>query len=63
MSSDLMKVDRTKHISWHIFSYTQDLIEKEKLEIRKVKSEHNIVDMLTKALPTYKHTKLIYARV
>jgi hypothetical protein len=45
----------------HIFGFTQDLIDKKKLDIKKIKSENNIVDMLTKALPTYKHKNLIYA--
>ena len=61
MSSGFIKVDRTKHISPHIFSFTQDLIDKGQLEIKKVESEHNIADMLTKALLAYKHKKLIYA--
>ena len=60
MSSGFIKADRTKHISSHIFSFTQDLKEKRQLEIRKVESKHNIVDMLIKALPAYKHKKLIY---
>ena len=61
MSSGFIKADRTKHISPHIFTYGQDLIENRQLEIRKVESEHNIADMLTKALPAYKHRKLVEA--
>ena len=61
MSSGFIKADRTKHISPHIFSFSQDLISKGQLEIRKVESEHNVADMLTKALPAYKHKKLLHA--
>jgi hypothetical protein len=61
MSSGFIKADRTKHISPHIFTYSQDLIENRQLEIRKVESEHNITDMLTKALFAYKHKKLVEA--
>ena len=61
ISSRFIKADKTKYISPHIFSYTQDLIEKRQLEIIKVESEHKIADMLIKAFPTYKPMKLIYA--
>jgi hypothetical protein len=61
MSSGFIKADRTKHISPHIFTYSQDLIENRQLEIRKVESEHNIADMLTKALPAYKYKRLVEA--
>lgn len=61
MSSGFIKADRTKHISPHIFSFTQDLIDKGQVDIQKIESEHNIADMLTKALPAYKHKKLIHA--
>ena len=61
MSSGFIKADRTKHISPHIFTYSQDLIENKQLEIRKVESEHNIADMLTKALPAYKHKRFVDA--
>lgn len=61
MSTGFIKADRTKHISPHIFTYSQDLIESRQLEVRKVESEHNIADMLTKALPTYKHKQLVKA--
>lgn len=61
MSSGFIKADRTKHISPHIFSFTQDLIEKGQIDIQKVEWEHNISDMLTKAFPAYKHKRLIHA--
>lgn len=59
MSLGFIKADRTKHISPHIFTYSQDLIENKQLEIRKIESEHNIADMLTKALPAYKHKRFV----
>jgi hypothetical protein len=60
MSTGFIRADRTKHISPHIFTYSQDLIESGQLEIRKVKSEHNVADMLTKTLPAYKHKRLVH---
>ena len=61
MYSGFIKAIRTKHIRPYIFGFTQDLIEKGQVDIQKVESEHNVVDMLTKALPAYKHKKLMYA--
>ena len=61
MSSGFIKADRTKHISPHIFSFSQDLLDKGQLKVQKVESEYDIADMFTKALPAYKHKKLIYA--
>ena len=61
MSSGFIKVDRTKHVSPHIFGFTQDLVNKKQLSIVKIESHNNIADMLTKALPPYKHKKLVYA--
>ena len=61
MQSGFIKADRTKHISPHIFTYSQDLVDSKQIEIRKIESENNISDILTKALPPYKHKKLIYA--
>ena len=61
MSSGFIKADKIKHISPHIFSFTQDLIDKGQMDIQKIESEHNIADMLTKVLPAYKHKKLIHA--
>ena len=45
MSSGFIKADRTKHISPHIFTYSQVLIDKGQIEIKKIESEHNIADM------------------
>jgi hypothetical protein len=61
MQSGFIKSDRTKHISPHIFTFSQDLVDKWQIEIRKIESEHNIADMLTKALPAYNHKKLVSA--
>lgn len=61
MSSEFIKADRTKYISPHIFSFTQDLIDKCQIDIQKAESENNVADMLTKALPTCKLRKLVYA--
>ena len=61
MSSRFIKADRTKHINSHIFSFTQDLIDKSQINIQKVELKNNVADILTKALPAYKHKKLVYA--
>ena len=61
MQSGFIKADRIMHISPHIFTYSQDLVESGQIEIRKIESKNNIFDMLTKALPAYKHKKLMYA--
>jgi hypothetical protein len=61
MQSGFIKANRTKYISPHIFTFSQDLVESGQLVIRKIESENNIADMLTKTLPTYKHKKLIEA--
>lgn len=61
MSSGFIKVDGTKHINPHIVGFIQDLIDKGQVDIQTVESEHNVVDMLTKALAAYKHKNLVYA--
>ena len=61
MQSGFIKADRTKHINPHIFTFSQDLVDSGQIEIRKIESENNIVDMLTKALPAYKHKRLVDA--
>ena len=53
MQSGFIKADWTKHISPHILAFSQDLVDKGQIEIRKIESENNIADMLTKALPAY----------
>jgi hypothetical protein len=59
MNMGFIKADRVKHISPHIFEFIQDLIESNQIEFRKIESENNIADMLTKALSAYKHKKLV----
>lgn len=61
MSTGFIKAYRTKHVSPHIFGFTQDLIDQKQLKIVKIESENNIADILTKALAAYKHKKLVYA--
>ena len=60
MTSRFIKADRIKDISPHIFGYTHNLTESGQIDIRKIESLYNIFDMLSKALPTYKHKKLVY---
>ena len=61
VSSGFIKADRVKHISPHIFGYTQDLTESKQIEVKKVASAENIADVLTKALPAHQHRKLTRA--
>ena len=61
VSSGFIKADRVKHISPHIFGYTQDLTESNQIEVKKIASAENVADFLTKALPTHQHRKLITA--
>ena len=61
MMAEFIKAGRTKHINPHIFSYSQDLVDKGQIEIRTIEFENNVVDMLTKVLPAYKHKKLVSA--
>ena len=61
VSFGFIKADRVKHISPHLFGYTQDLTETKQIEIKKIASTNNIADVLTKALPTPQHHKLIIA--
>ena len=59
MNTGFIKVGRVKHINPHIFIFAQDLIETRQIEIKKIESENNIADMLTKTLSAYKHKKLV----
>lgn len=59
MNTGFIKADRVKHISPHIFGFAQDLIESGQIKIQKIESENNVADMLTKALPAYKHKRLV----
>jgi len=59
MNTGFIKADRVKHISPHIFGFAQALVETKHIEIKKIESENNIADILTKTLPAYKHKKLV----
>ncbi|GJX83581.1 retrovirus-related pol polyprotein from transposon TNT 1-94, partial [Tanacetum coccineum] len=52
MKEGYVKSDRTKHIPPRFFSYTQDLIKDNQVEMRYVQSSKNSADLFTKALPT-----------
>ena len=54
-----IKSDRVKYISPQIFGFIGELIQSKQIEVQKVESPHNLVDMLTKALPTYTHRRLV----
>ncbi|KAK9065509.1 hypothetical protein SSX86_014910 [Deinandra increscens subsp. villosa] len=52
MKEGYIKSDRTKHIPPRFFSYTQELIKDNHVEMRYVQSSNNSADLFTKALPT-----------
>ncbi|KAC9119109.1 hypothetical protein E3N88_46334 [Mikania micrantha] len=52
MKEAYIKSDRTKHIPPRFFSYTQDLIKDNQVEMRYVSSSNNSADLFTKTLPT-----------
>ena len=54
-----IKSDRVKYIFPQIFGFTQDLIQSKQIEVQKVEYAHNLADMLTKALATYTHRRLV----
>ena len=60
VATGFIKADRIKHVDLQIFSFTQDLIQSSQLHVNKIESANNIVDMLTKVLPTYMHKRLVY---
>ena len=55
-----IKSNRVKHIPPQLFGFTQELIQSKQIEVKKIESAHNIVDMLTKTLPAYTHKKLVH---
>ena len=61
VAAGFIKADRIKHVDPQIFSFTQDLIQSSQLHVNKIESTNNIGDMLTKALPTYMHKRLVHA--
>ena len=54
-----IKSDRFKHISPQIFGFTKDMIQSKQIEVKKVESAYNLVDMLTNALLAYTHRRLV----
>ena len=60
MTSGFIKANRLKHINPYIFRYTQVLTEFGQIDVTKIELSHNTTDMLTKALPAYKHETLVY---
>ena len=61
VATGFIKADRVKHISPTLFGFMQDLVETGQVTITKIESANNISDMLTKALPAYKHRELVRA--
>ena len=59
VGAEFIKTDRVKHICPQIFGFTQDLIQSGKIKVKKIDLAHNIADMMTKALPTYTHRRLV----
>ena len=47
-----IKSDRTKHIPPRFFSYSQELIKDNHIDIKHIQSSENSADIFTKALPT-----------
>ncbi|KAJ9544627.1 hypothetical protein OSB04_024334 [Centaurea solstitialis] len=52
MKEGYINSDRTKHIPPRFFSYTQDLMKSNQVEIKYVQSSNNTSDLFTKSLPT-----------
>ena len=48
MKEVYVKSDRTKHVPPRFFSYTQDLIKDNRVEIKYVQSSKNTTDLFTK---------------
>ena len=60
MTTGFIKANRIKHINPYIFRYTQVLTEFGQIDVTKIESSYNNVDILTKALLAYKHGTLVY---
>lgn len=60
VAQGFIKADRVKHISPILFGFMQDLVETHQVTVTKIESANNISDMLTKALPAYKHRELVH---
>ena len=54
-----IKGDKTKHISLKFF-FTHELQNIHEIEVKQIKSSHNVADLFTKALPSSTFKKLTY---
>ncbi|KAI3693370.1 hypothetical protein L6452_33205 [Arctium lappa] len=61
MKEGYIKSDRTKHIPPRFFSYTQDLIKDNQIEMKYIQSSNNAADLFTKALPTTLFRKHVHS--
>jgi hypothetical protein len=52
MKEGYIKSDRTKHIPPKFFSFTQELERNKEVDIQYIRSNENVADLFTKALPT-----------
>ena len=53
-----IKGDRTKHISPKFF-FTHDLQKDGEIEVQQIRSDHNLADLFTKALPATTFGRLV----
>ncbi|GJY78501.1 disease resistance CC-NBS-LRR class family protein [Tanacetum coccineum] len=61
MKEGYIKSDMTKHIPPRYFTYTQDLIKDNQIEMKYVQSSNNSANLFTKALPTSVFKKHVHA--
>ena len=54
-----IKGDRTKHISPKLF-YTHELQNNGEISVQQIRSNDNLVDLFTKAMPTTTFKKLVH---
>ena len=54
-----IKDERTKHISPKFF-YTHELQKRHEINVQQIRSNDNLVNLFTKALPTMTFKKSIY---
>lgn len=59
VATGFIKADLEKLISPTLFGYMQGLVESNQVKVTKIESAKNIFDMLIKALPAYRHHKLV----
>ena len=55
-----IKTSQVKHIYPHIFGFTQYLIQSGHIEVKKVDSAHNVIDMLIKVISAYINRRLVH---